>query len=71
MYTNICFKFVIYAFVLLVANVDCTHVGAATASLKDLVAVARENSSNQTAVVMVENQQFTKARTQLNSRSER
>ena len=40
----------------LVAIVDCTHVRSATASFKDLVIVAQENSTNQTADVLVEDQ---------------
>ena len=39
----------------LVAIVDCTHVGSATASFKDLVTVAQENS-NQTADVLVDDE---------------
>ena len=31
----------------LVAIVDCTHVGSATASFKDLVTIAQENVTNQ------------------------
>ena len=54
MYTNICFKFVIYTFVFPVANVDCTHIESATVSFKDLVTITRENSTNQQAVVLVD-----------------
>ena len=36
--------------------VDCTHVGSAPANLKDLVRVAQENSTNQTADILVEDQ---------------
>ena len=32
--------------------IDCTHVGSATASFKDLVTVAHGNSTNQTANVL-------------------
>ena len=39
-----------------VAIVDCTHVGSATASLKDLATVAPENCTNQTADVLVGDQ---------------
>ena len=39
----------------LVTIVDCTHVGSATASFKDLVRFAQENSTNQ-ADVLVEDQ---------------
>ena len=34
----------------IVAFVDCTHVGPSIASVKDLVTVAQENSTNQTRV---------------------
>ena len=40
----------------LVAIVDCTHVGSATTSFKDLVTVAQVNSSNQIADALVEDQ---------------
>ena len=33
----------------LVAIIDCTHAESATASFKDFVTVARENSTNQTS----------------------
>ena len=36
-----------------VAVVDCTHAGAATASFRDLVTVAQENSTNQTADILL------------------
>ena len=38
------------------AAVDCTHVGSAIGSFKDLVRVAQENSTNQTADVLLEDQ---------------
>ena len=40
----------------IVAIVDCTHVGSATASFKDLVTVAQENTTNQAAAVLMEDQ---------------
>ena len=40
----------------LVAIVDYAHVGAATASFEDLVTVPKENSTNQTADILVEDQ---------------
>ena len=39
-----------------VAIVDCTHVRSASASFKDLLTVAQENSTNPTANVLVEDQ---------------
>ena len=37
----------------LIAVVDCTHVESATAFFKEVVTVAQENSTNQTADVLV------------------
>ena len=39
-----------------VAIVDCTHVGSATDSFKDLVAVAQENSPTKRQILFVEDQ---------------
>ena len=46
----------IYQGMLCVAFVDCTLVGSATGSLKDLRTVSQENTTNQTADVLVEDQ---------------
>ena len=39
-----------------IVAIDCTHVGSAATSLKDLVTLAHVNSTNQTADVLVEDQ---------------
>ena len=45
-----------YQHIATVASGDGTHVGSATASFKDLVTDVQENSANQTADVLVEDQ---------------